>query len=1288
MAFSRFSVRDGPQASYSIDLFRTRVWLLLPAIHIAKGEDSMLKIRSFVNATATAVLSIAGVLSAHAAPATSPAPSPSTPGLVFTSPGFGGTVTGSSISVAVQVSLQEDTASLKVKLNGQDISARLHSSSCTASSCTMQGTVATQDGLKKGQNVLSASVGGLAGTAGSVQRSTFDYQLTASAGDGVNTIQNYEPVSIGIRATNIGEPYFSITTGSTMNVNDSFKNFPTLKGANGVISIPYLDASYGTNCSTVLQAIALDRQTPSKPGTTACGSSVAEVESNLSSSLERNLNTSDLVILGTTPGSVAPSGLDTSSLGGTNYSKVPSNLYPQEYSMIGVPGATAGTAHESYSVPPGAEAPIEYHAALNGTLMLDQNGNYNYVPSGDVSFQVTSNASSSIQFSSPQYSAQYTAPPSTGGAFWLFVVEREQLVPINLPSAGWTNCTGPTSQACGGIFNVNSDGGAALAQALASVSPRDMIFLVAQGCPYSTPYTTGPLAAALPQLGASGYSVLALNPQFNTCAFSLVSVNDGKHTNVLTTPAALSANQNSAQGQTGSIHGYLALTNSGLYDVAGKDQVAAIDTSLSPTVDYTFEQTASAQRVDWPLTDTPGHLAAYHDISYQLLNDPSIAETGSYLYDMRYFYTNASKATNLIALIDTYLAPNAIGLKQNSWDTATTQEFTDAKTQLLTELQALNSSMGYLTGPDDTGGVEGILAGSQVNLFGKMFDVATDIATDAANAQSQMVNVSGANMANLMAGVSSIAAVVTGAAVPPLGAFMGVVSGALWTGSAAGSLDSTLPGPENTYDVTLSEVMADASTYSTNLQNSFGGAVDNIFSDPNKLETIGALTSNSDSSWNLSNLVDSAGLRSTITLGVTRSVWLDVLPGLYGVRQTTGNSQTSPSQLGSIVDKSGNGQCLTVYAGAIPSASWVVYSNPANTQLNDLYLLAEGPTVVNNFNGEDTSDTPVSQDLSNLLMNAATLTIGGKSQPGLNLGSAFLLSDASPLTVSGFAFVSTDWCTIPGSGLGETRQSPTTTQLAVDSPSIGTGQQLQVTVTVKSTDQSQNDMSGTIVLTANGKSVATLQIPANSAGTATVTSTMDGSALPQGTNGLSAAYSGDSGYLASSSNAVEITVGTPSFALTAQDDVLALLSAPGSQIGTDVTLTPDFGFNAAVQLSCSGLPANMSCSFDKSQLTVNGTPASAHVTFTNNGTAQAALDTKQIPGRGLGVLACGLVGLCFIRRRSRLVMLVGLVMIGSFLGGCGSSPSVQNPPTGSYTVNVKATGGGVTQTSKVVLNIQ
>ncbi|HEX4170671.1 MAG TPA: hypothetical protein VHZ55_34855, partial [Bryobacteraceae bacterium] len=59
------------------------------------------------------------------------------------------------------------------------------------------------------------------------------------------------------------------------------------------------------------------------------------------------------------------------------------------------------------------------------------------------------------------------------------------------------------------------------------------------------------------------------------------------------------------------------------------------------------------------------------------------------------------------------------------------------------------------------------------------------------------------------------------------------------------------------------------------------------------------------------------------------------------------------------------------------------------------------------------------------------------------------------------------------------------------------------------------------------------------------------------------------------------------------------------------------------------------------------------------------------------------------RRRPRLVMLMGLIMIGSFLSGCGSSSSsTQNPPAGSYAVTIQATGAGITQSSKVMLNIQ
>jgi hypothetical protein len=94
--------------------------------------------------------------------------------MIFTSPGFRATATGDSVTVALQLGHKEDTSTLKVWLNGHDISGRLHPSSCTAHACTMQGEVRLQDGIKTGQNLLSASVDGLGKTLGAVQRTRFN----------------------------------------------------------------------------------------------------------------------------------------------------------------------------------------------------------------------------------------------------------------------------------------------------------------------------------------------------------------------------------------------------------------------------------------------------------------------------------------------------------------------------------------------------------------------------------------------------------------------------------------------------------------------------------------------------------------------------------------------------------------------------------------------------------------------------------------------------------------------------------------------------------------------------------------------------------------------------------------------------------------------------------------------------------------------------------------------------------------------------------------------------------
>jgi hypothetical protein len=240
----------------------------------------------------------------------------------------------------------------------------------------------------------------------------------------------------------------------------------------------------------------------------------------------------------------------------------------------------------------------------------------------------------------------------------------------------------------------------------------------------------------------------------------------------LSDSVSLSADQFKAQGQTGIIHGFLARGKQGIYNLANKDQGTTNSSGATGSVDHTFEQTASSQRKDWPLTDTPGHLAAYHDISYQLLTDPSIAETGSYLYDVRFFYTNVAEASSLTALIDNRLAPSATNpVKQSTWDTATAQDFADARAELQSEFQQLKSTIGYLTGPDGNGGVRGLLNGTNSDILANAFGVADAIGQDQNNAAAQNVSANQSDMLNLAACVTSLVGPIAGPIFPEAGIF-------------------------------------------------------------------------------------------------------------------------------------------------------------------------------------------------------------------------------------------------------------------------------------------------------------------------------------------------------------------------------------------------------------------------------------------------------------------------------------------------------------------------------------
>jgi hypothetical protein len=213
-----------------------------------------------------------------------------------------------------------------------------------------------------------------------------------------------------------------------------------------------------------------------------------------------------------------------------------------------------------------------------------------------------------------------------------------------------------------------------------------------------------------------------------------------------------------------------------------------------------------------------------------------------------------------------------------------------------------------------------------------------------------------------------------------------------------------------------------------------------------------------------------------------------------------------------------------------------------------------------------------------------------------------------------------------------------------------------------------------------------------------------------GTQQIVAQYSGDSNYGSSTSSAVPVTgagpAPTPTFTLAANPSSLSI--AAGMTGTATLSVTPQNGFNSAVTFSCSGLPANSTCSFSPSSVTPSGAAATTMLTIATN--VQSA--ANQVPAKALRsavisfALLLGFVPFAGVRfaRRSRglsstgdrfwmlLLCAATIALTTTLLVGCsGGSGSTQTPPTtpiGANVVTVNAIQSGSSGASaKAVLTV-
>ena len=254
-------------------------------------------------------------------------------------PKFGQNITGTNTAVKAVLRAGEiRPESLRLALNGRNVTRLLRKGECQDDACKWTVELTKADGLHAGRNRLVALARGPAGTL-EMQRVNSSV-LLRSAGRPGST--HYLPSTVGLSLNPGGaQPWVTLTTGTPSNLQDNADRTQ--------YSLPQPDTTFPMTtqmpCTTRYQVVVLNRLNPAQEDGYMCPGDASTLKSDLAGLTKGT----ELVLVGTTLNNNADAGLDTTSIGGTNYSA--SNSWkPMGYAAIGVSGAAPGSAYESYYI--------------------------------------------------------------------------------------------------------------------------------------------------------------------------------------------------------------------------------------------------------------------------------------------------------------------------------------------------------------------------------------------------------------------------------------------------------------------------------------------------------------------------------------------------------------------------------------------------------------------------------------------------------------------------------------------------------------------------------------------------------------------------------------------------------------------------------------------------------------------------------------------------------------------------------------------------------------------------
>jgi len=184
----------------------------------------------------------------------------------------------------------------------------------------------------------------------------------------------------------------------------------------------------------------------------------------------------------------------------------------------------------------------------------------------------------------------------------------------------------------------------------------------------------------------------------------------------------------------------------------------------------------------------------------------------------------------------------------------------------------------------------------------------------------------------------------------------------------------------------------------------------------------------------------------------------------------------------------------------------------------------------------------------------------------------------------------------------------TTTTLVAAPTSINQGQSVTLTATV-----TPSTATGNVNFFVGG-TTALGTIALNGSGVAVLATT----ALPPGSDSVTATYVGDSANAGSTSTAQTVTVTGPDFTI-ATNPTSSTVVAGHATTSITVTVTPNsLGFSSQITFSCTGLPTGATCAFNPATVTPGSAPATTALTISTVASTATGLANVSVTGTGTG----------------------------------------------------------------------